>query len=248
MSVVAKIQNRMRVFLKLVAGWLGRLPAIRDLIPTEDAQASASRWLIFGFIAVLGLVIALGLGSYLSNRAATVNGQLIGMRQLNERHQLLKIENPSLYDPKVSSYRTSEIRQMILEQLIDETLIRQECEARGIEVSEFEVERQVDQYVQTGNFDAKQTKALAQKPMIRALTDLIEARLLTRSLLASIVDIALIDEADIEAWMEGEGDQVSLADGDPARARTFALVEKRHEAYEQLIERLRSEATIVGGL
>lgn len=122
-------------------------------------------------LAMIGLVVLLiGYGyldtNYLQKRkpVAEVNGEKISLATFNERVQLQRVNLVNLYQryqlfqQQFGMDATQQIQeiefylqfpeslgQLVINQLIDEALIRQEAEKRGITVSEAEVEKAIQE-------------------------------------------------------------------------------------------------------
>ncbi|MCL2526160.1 MAG: SurA N-terminal domain-containing protein [Coriobacteriia bacterium] len=79
--------------------------------------------------------------------AAKVNGDVITMRELDDRMTLLAEQNPAMFDPAMGGVDKTEARQFILGSLVDDLLMMQEARREGVVVSDAEVQAQVDDFV-----------------------------------------------------------------------------------------------------
>jgi parvulin-like peptidyl-prolyl isomerase len=124
-------------------------------------------------VAIIMIVIVLGLIGYgfldtyylqLQKPAVEVNGEKITIKQFQERVQLQRVNLVNIYQQylfyqqnfgmdmtqqiqQIDSYLQSPqaIGQLVIDQIIEETLIRQEAQKRGVTVSDAEVEQAIQE-------------------------------------------------------------------------------------------------------
>lgn len=132
----------------------------------ERRQVAIVRTVAFVMIGIVVLLIGYGLidANYLQLQkpVVEVNGEKVTVKQFQERVQLQRVNLVNLYQQyqfyqqnfgmdttqqiqELDYYLNSPqaLGQLVIDQMVDETLIRQEAEKRGITVSDAEVEQEI---------------------------------------------------------------------------------------------------------
>jgi peptidyl-prolyl cis-trans isomerase D len=156
--IMSNQENKPRVLTKKHVARLER----------ERRQVAIVRTVALAMIGVVLLLIGYGYldTNYLQKRkpVAEVNGEKVPLATFNERVQLQRVNLVNLYQryqlfqQQFGMDATQQIQeiefylqfpeslgQLVIDQLIDEALIRQEAEQRGITVSEAEVEKAIQE-------------------------------------------------------------------------------------------------------
>ena len=127
---------------------------------------------IAGILVVLGLFTDIDLNRFGAKPAATVNDQVITVAALDANVEVLRIQSPQMFDVEQNGIAIDEIRRIVLDQMIDDALIQQEAERRGIEVTAEEITDQVDgRRMAMGDpedFDAALEEEGMDMPMLRS--------------------------------------------------------------------------------
>lgn len=132
----------------------------------ERRQVAIVRTVAFVMIGIVALLIGYGIldANYLrlQNPVVEVNGEKITVKQFQERVQLQRVNLVNLYQQyqfyqqnfgmdttqqiqELDLYLNSPqaLGQLVIDQMVDEALIRQEAEKQGITVSDAEVEQEI---------------------------------------------------------------------------------------------------------
>jgi len=169
------------------------------------------------FRAALAVILALGLGLGLvgcsgEEVAATVNGEDIYVSELDEQVVKLQEQYPQMFEGADSEARLLDFQQRLLDNLINSVLIRQAAEEMGIEISDSDVQAELDQLRTGFQDDAAFEDALAQAGMtMEALEAQVSDQLLTEALLEQIATDTDATEEDIAAYYEANSAQFSEA-------------------------------------
>ncbi|MCL2882131.1 MAG: peptidyl-prolyl cis-trans isomerase [Coriobacteriia bacterium] len=133
--------------------------------PQTDAKWP-TKMIIIGVAAIV-IAIALSAGLYLMQSAgnlgntgvaARVNGSAITTKQLDASVEKLKMQNPQIFTAN-SGVSSAQIRNTLLDELINEQLVTQEAKKRGVDITDAQVNKQIDmikrQYSTQQQFDEK---------------------------------------------------------------------------------------------
>ncbi len=153
-------------------------------------------------VALVG-VIAFSAGCSNANTAAKVNGESISVEELNKQVEQLKKQYPQMFEGADGEGRLLDFKQRLLDNLINQELVRQAAEDKGIKVSDEDVNKQIDQ-LKAGFKDPKQfEQALKSAGMTEdALKKQIKEQLLTQRLIESLSKDSNVDEAAVKAYYE----------------------------------------------
>lgn len=136
--------------------------------------------------------------------AARVNGEVIKKSDLDAQVEALKEQYPDMFTGADGEGRLLEFQQRLLDNMINNVLIRQAAEEMGIEVSDSDVATEVDSLKQGFESDEQFTEALAQAGMdVDALNQQVREQLVTERLLESLSEDIEIGDEEIEAYYAG---------------------------------------------
>ena len=163
--------------------------------------------------AALAVMLALGLllgiaGCSNDEVAATVNGEEIMKSELDEQVAKIQEQYPEMFEGADSEARLLDFQQRLLDNLINSVLITQAAEEMGIEITDDQVEEELDQLRAGFQDDAAFEDALAQAGMtIETLEAQVRDQLLTEALLAEISGGEEATDEDIAAYYEANSEQ-----------------------------------------
>lgn len=147
------------------------------------------------FIAITIISIALVLGC--SKPVATVNGEKITLKTFNLRMKEMMSEHKA-QGAKVDEKR---LKDAVLQELIAETLMLQGAKEKGINVTEDELNREIDLIKKNVGGEEKLNKALREKKispdMFRKTT---RNKMIIRKFITSLVDEGSIKEEEMQAF------------------------------------------------
>ena len=163
-----------------------------------------SRFVLGIALCALLVVGAVGL-SGCSNKdvAAKVNGQVIKVSDLNSQLDQLKKQYPQMFSGSDAAGRLLDFKQRLLENLINQALIEQAAKSKGINVSDADVQKQIDQ-LKSGFKDSSQfEQALKSAGMtIDQLKTQIRNQLVTQKLVETLAANQKISDSDIQAYYD----------------------------------------------
>lgn len=148
--------------------------------------------------AVLVMSLAFGAaGCSKKNVAARVNGDVITMDELNDQLTQLEKSYPQMFEGADGEGRLIDMKQRILDTLIDQKLVAQASKDRGIEVTDADVKQQIDQLKSGFKDDAQFTQALESAGMdVASLESQIREQMISQRLIESLAsDEQITDEA-----------------------------------------------------
>jgi peptidyl-prolyl cis-trans isomerase D len=136
-------------------------------------------WIAYGIIFLISIPFALwGVNSYLGGGevapAATVNGEEIGLRDLDQAYANYRQRLAQLFGGSIPASLGDEsvIRNRVLEQLIEETALRQYSEKQNYRIGDEELARIIrgmDEFKREGQFDAEiyqaQLRSIGYSPL-----------------------------------------------------------------------------------
>jgi parvulin-like peptidyl-prolyl isomerase len=163
-------------------------------------------WLIIGAVVVVAL-IAGGIYLFTQNNnkdtAATVNGQVIKVSDLNSQLDQLKKQYPQMFTGTDAEGRLLDFKQRLLENLINQALIEQAAKSKNINVSDADIQKQIDQ-LKSGFKDSSQfDQALKSAGMtLDQLKSQIKNQLVTQKLVETLAANQTVSDADIKAYYE----------------------------------------------
>ena len=105
-----------------------------------DEDRFASPWL-----AVLLVALALGVVGCSQGRCSEVNGEVITIEELHKQVEQLKKQYPQMFEGADGEGRLLDFKQRLLDNLINQKLLEQAAEEKGIEVTDADVQAQIDQ-------------------------------------------------------------------------------------------------------
>ncbi|MBI5232301.1 MAG: peptidylprolyl isomerase [Coriobacteriales bacterium] len=154
----------------------------------------------------LALVLALAVATVATgctdkDTAAKVNGEKIKMSELNAQLDQLKKQYPQMFSGADGEARLLDFKRRLLDNLINQKLITQAAKEKGIDVTDSDVQKQIDQLKQGFKSDAEFETALKNAGMTKeALEKQIRDQLLSQKLVEAISADAKISDKDIEAY------------------------------------------------
>lgn len=165
------------------------------------------------YLLVLALVAALAFGvvgcNSDENVAARVNGDEISLTELNQQVDQLKKQYPNMFEGADGEGRLLDFKQRLLDNLINQKLVEQAAEDKGIEVTDADVEKQIEQLKAGFKDDAQFQQALKSAGLDEeGLQKQVREQLLTQKLIEALTkDTEKITEAEIKEYFEANKSQ-----------------------------------------
>lgn len=160
-------------------------------------------------VAALVAVLAFGAtGCSDKNVAAKVNGEVITLEELDKQVEQLKQQYPDMFEGADGEGRLIDFKSRILDNLINQKLIAQAAEEKGVEVTDADVDKQIEQ-LRAGFSDEEQfTAALESAGMTEeSLGTQVRDQLLTQKLIETLTsDITATDE-EVKAYYDNNESQ-----------------------------------------
>lgn len=149
-------------------------------------------------VGVFGLT---GCGS--KDVAAKVNGQVIKTSDLTTQLDQLKKQYPQMFTGADAEGRLLDFKQRLMENLINQALIEQAAQQKGINVSDADIQKQIDQlksgFKDSTQFDAALKSAGMTLDQLKAQ---IKNQLVTQKLVESLAANNKVTDADIQAYYD----------------------------------------------
>lgn len=192
-------------------------------------------------ILVLGLTFGLaGCGS--DEVAATVNDEDIMKSELDEQVEKLQEQYPQMFEGPDAEARLLDFQQRLLDNLINSVLISQAAEEMGIEISDSDVDAELDQLRAGFQDDAAFEDALAQAGMtLETLETQVRDQLLTEALLEQITSDSEVTEEDIAAYYEANSAQ--FAEQAAVHASHILFDPEDKELAQQVLDEINNGAS-----
>ncbi len=136
--------------------------------------------------------------------AARVNDEVIKKSDLDAQIEALKEQYPDMFTGADGEGRLLEFQQRLLDNMINNVLIRQAADEMGIEVSDADVAAEVDSLKQGFESDEQFNEALTQAGMdVEALNQQVREQLVTEQLLASLSEDVSVSDEEIADYYSG---------------------------------------------
>lgn len=158
--------------------------------------------------AILVLSIASLGGCKNKNVAATVNGEDISITELNSQVDQLKKQYPQMFEGADGEGRLLDFKQRLLDNLVNQMLVRQAAEKAGIKISDAEVDKQIEQLKSGFKDKAQFDAALKSAGMtVDSLRKQIKEQLVTQKLIDRLAKDTKVSDADIKAYYDKNKEQ-----------------------------------------
>lgn len=166
---------------------------------------SSRLFLALVMVAVLAFSAA---GCSQKDVAATVNGEDITLEQLDEQVEQLKEQYPQMFEGPDAEGRLIDFKQRLLDNLINQELVRQAAEEQGVKVSESDVDEQLETLRAGFQDEAQFEQAIESAGMtVDGLREQIREQLLTSKLIESLTPDSDVSDAEISAYYEDNKQQ-----------------------------------------
>jgi foldase protein PrsA len=135
--------------------------------------------------------------------AAEVNGEEISVQELEKQVAQLKKQYPQMFEGADGEGRLIDFKQRLLDNLINQALVKQAAEEKGLKVSDAEVDKQIEQLKAGFKDDKGFEQAISSAGMtVDSLKQQIRDQLLTQKLIASLESNSKATDAEIKAYYE----------------------------------------------
>jgi foldase protein PrsA len=167
-------------------------------------------WLVVALIGALAAGSLLTSGCSNKDVAAKVNGETISNTTLNAQLDQLKKQYPTMFTGADGEGRLLDFKQRLLDNLINQTLIEQAAKQKGINVSDADIQKQIDQ-LKSGFKDQTQFEAALKSAgmTLATLQDQIRQQLVTNKLMDTLAASQPVTAAEIQAYYDKNKSQFS---------------------------------------
>ncbi len=220
--------------------------SFRNDLASRGARAS-------GLVLALALMVfALAAGTparaAVDRIVAVVNGEVITLKQLDNRVGVM------LKTPQGAKMGQAALRQKVLEALIDQELINQAAKAKGVFVTDSDVNAAIDAIKKENNLSDGQFQAsLAHSgTSLEAFREDLRVELLRNRVLgAQVMSKIVVTDSEVRAFLRGEGPDLSAMPGGTGDTRPLRMIvlplDPKNQA-KAMAEARRIKAEIEGGL
>ena len=165
--------------------------------------------------------------------AAKVNGQVIKASDLTTQLDQLKKQYPQMFTGTDAEGRLLDFKQRLLENLINQALIEQAAKSKGIDVSDADIQKQIDQ-LKSGFKDASAfDQALKSAGMsLDQLKTQIKNQLVTQKLVETLAASQTVSDADVQAYYNKNKAQFFQK---PAKRASHILFKSENKATAQKV-------------
>jgi len=172
--------------------------------------------------------------------AAVVNGEVITRKQLENRLDAL-VRHGRL----PAGLGRADIKDKVLEDLIDQELINQAAKAKGVFITEGDINEALDRIKQQNNLTEAQFRAsVAQSGVsLEAFREDIRLELLRTRVMGSgkLMSRIVITDKEVQAYLTGEGPRLETRSGRGLRLIVLPLDPKKPEASLAEAQRIKKE-------
>ena len=140
--------------------------------------------------------------------AAKVNGDVIKKTELDAQVEKLKEQYPQMFTGADGEGRLLDFKQRLLDNMINALLIKQAAGDEGIEVTDEDVDKKIEELKKGFQTDEQFQQALEQAGMdVAALEDQIREQLVTEQLIAALNKDTEVSDEEIEEYYEANKTQ-----------------------------------------
>ncbi|MCL2606328.1 MAG: SurA N-terminal domain-containing protein [Coriobacteriia bacterium] len=232
---------------------------------SDDDVEGAKRSFLIPLVAIAAvLVIAVAAWFVIANTslfgggvAARVNGDAITIVELDFRVEAARAQNPVMFSVEAGGLEEGMARQLILDAMIDDILLVQEAYREGIQIGDAEVQADIADRIARYPSEAEFDEDLRAFGMTREqFEEQLRMVLAIDALIEYLVPASEITDDDareyyednielfIEPGADGEEGEPIPFDEVVAELHNLLLGSLRNIVHNELIERLREEATI----
>ena len=146
-------------------------------------------WLLLALMAALATGSLATSGCSNKDVAAKVNGETISTSALNVQLDQLKKQYPTMFTGADGEGRLLDFKQRLLDNLINQKLVEQAAKQKGINVSDSDIQKQIDQLKSAGM-------------TLDTLKDQIRQQLVTNKLMDTLAASQTVTDAEIQAYYD----------------------------------------------
>jgi len=156
----------------------------------------------------LSLVLVAGLflgvtGCSDEDVAAKVNGEVIKKSELDAQVEKLKEQYPQMFEGADGEGRLIDFQQRLLDNMINAVLIRQAAEDEGIDVTDSDIEKKIEELKAGFKTQEQFDEALSQAGMdVATLEEQIRDQLVTEQLIATLNEDGKVSEKEIKEYYD----------------------------------------------
>lgn len=155
----------------------------------------------------LALVAGLALGTIgCSDKdvAAKVNGEIVKKSELDAQVAKLKEQYPNMFDGADGEGRLLDFKQRLLDNMINQVLIKQAAKEKGIKVTDKAIDEKVAELKQGFESEEQFASVMQQSGMdIDTLREQIREQLINEQIVATLTDETKVSDAEIKEYYEG---------------------------------------------
>ena len=160
-------------------------------------------WLLLALMAALATGSLATSGCSNKDVAAKVNGETISTSALNVQLDQLKKQYPTMFTGADGEGRLLDFKQRLLDNLINQKLVEQAAKQKGINVSDADIQKQIDQLKGGFKDQAQFEAALKSAGMtLDTLKDQIRQQLVTNKLMDTLAASQTVTDAEIQAYYD----------------------------------------------
>jgi foldase protein PrsA len=157
--------------------------------------------LALAVLLVLGVVGLTGCSN--KDVAARVNGQVIKSTELTAQLDQIKKQYPQMFTGNDAEGRLLDYKQRLLENMINQTLIEQAASKKGVNVTDADIQKQIDQLRSGFKDQAAFDQALKSAGMtVDQLKSQIKNQLVTQKLVETLAANQKVTDAEIKAYYD----------------------------------------------
>ena len=159
-------------------------------------------------VIALASTVAFSAGCKNKDAAAEVNGEAISTAELDKQVEQLKKQYPDMFAGADGEGRLIDFKQRLLDNLINQKLVEQAAKDRKIEVTEAEIDKQIEQLKAGFKDDAQFQEALKSANMtLESLRTQIKDQLLQQKLIESLAKDTKITDAEMKSYYDKNKEQ-----------------------------------------
>jgi foldase protein PrsA len=190
-------------------------------------------------LLVLGVVGLAGCSN--KDVAARVNGQVIKTSDLTVQLDQLKKQYPQMFTGNDAEGRLLDYKQRLLENLINQTLIEQAASKKGVNVTDADIQKQIDQLRSGFKDQAAFNQALKSAGMtLDQLKTQIKNQLITQKLVETLAANQKVTDAEIQAYYDKNKSQFYQKSAKRASHILFKSSDKA--TAEKVLKQLQSDS------
>ncbi|MCL2680000.1 MAG: SurA N-terminal domain-containing protein [Coriobacteriia bacterium] len=196
---------------------------------------------ILALLAAAGFAILNFTNLFAGDIAASVNGDIITIAELDERLELIAAQNPVMFDTEAGGLEEGMARHLVLSAMIEDILLIQEADKEGINITDADVQALIDDRAANyPNWEAFEEDLRANSLTLEQFKEQVWYGLTVEALLHKLVPDDEITDEEVQEYYEEFIEFYTEPATDDDEERVLPLEEVAASIHDMLLQTLRN--------